>query len=35
MAMREIDMNSETRSYPRRVTTDAGEIEFRLIVASR
>jgi len=24
-------MNSETRSYPRRVTTDAGEIEFRLM----
>jgi RimJ/RimL family protein N-acetyltransferase len=31
MATREIDMNSETRSYPRRVTTDAGEIEFRLM----
>ena len=30
MAMREIDM-SETRSYPRRVTTEAGEIEFRLM----
>jgi RimJ/RimL family protein N-acetyltransferase len=29
--MREIDMSSETRSYPRRVTTDAGEIEFRLM----
>jgi len=28
--MREIDM-SETRSYPRRVNTDAGEIEFRLM----
>ena len=28
--MREIDM-SETRSYPRRVTTEAGEIEFRLM----
>ena len=24
-------MNSETRSYPRRVTTDAGEIEFHLM----
>jgi len=24
-------MSSETRSYPRRVTTDAGEIEFRLM----
>src|SRR5580704_13514763 len=30
MAMREIDM-SETRSYPRRVATDAGEIEFHLM----
>jgi RimJ/RimL family protein N-acetyltransferase len=30
MALREIDM-SETRSYPRRVNTDAGEIEFRLM----
>src|ERR1700751_6434050 len=30
MAMREIDM-SETRSYPRRVKTEAGEIEFRLM----
>jgi RimJ/RimL family protein N-acetyltransferase len=29
--MREIDMSSETRSYPRRVATDAGEIEFRLM----
>jgi RimJ/RimL family protein N-acetyltransferase len=28
--MREIDM-SETRSYPRRVKTEAGEIEFRLM----
>ncbi|HLJ45707.1 MAG TPA: GNAT family N-acetyltransferase, partial [Bryobacteraceae bacterium] len=28
--MREIDM-SETRNYPRRVTTQAGEIEFRLM----
>jgi RimJ/RimL family protein N-acetyltransferase len=28
--MREIDM-SETRSYPRRVNTEAGEIEFRLM----
>jgi RimJ/RimL family protein N-acetyltransferase len=28
--MREIDM-SETRSYPRRVMTEAGEIEFRLM----
>jgi RimJ/RimL family protein N-acetyltransferase len=28
--MREIDM-SETRSYPRRVTTEAGEIEFHLM----
>jgi RimJ/RimL family protein N-acetyltransferase len=28
--MREIDM-SETRSYPRRVATEAGEIEFRLM----
>src|SRR6202049_3986140 len=31
MAMREINMNSETRSYPRRVSTDGGEIEFRLM----
>src|SRR5713226_2606627 len=31
MVMREIDMSSETRSYPRRETTDAGEIEFRLM----
>jgi GNAT superfamily N-acetyltransferase len=32
MAGREIDMSSsETRSYPRRVTTDAGDIEFRLM----
>jgi RimJ/RimL family protein N-acetyltransferase len=29
--MREIDM-SETRSYPRRVTTEAGDIEFRLMM---
>jgi RimJ/RimL family protein N-acetyltransferase len=29
--MREIDMSSETRSYPRRVMTEAGEIEFRLM----
>jgi RimJ/RimL family protein N-acetyltransferase len=29
--MREIDMSSETRSYPRRVATEAGEIEFRLM----
>jgi len=29
--MREIDMSSETRTYPRRETTDAGEIEFRLM----
>src|SRR5579884_3840314 len=28
--MREIDMN-ETRSYPRRANTEAGEIEFRLM----
>jgi RimJ/RimL family protein N-acetyltransferase len=31
MAKREIDMSSETRSYPRRVSTAAGEIEFRLM----
>jgi GNAT superfamily N-acetyltransferase len=32
MAGREIDMSSnEMRSYPRRVTTDAGDIEFRLM----
>src|SRR5713226_392371 len=31
VVMREVDMSSETRSYPRRVTTDAGEIEFRLM----
>jgi RimJ/RimL family protein N-acetyltransferase len=30
MAVREIDM-SDTRSYPRRVTTEAGEIEFHLM----
>jgi RimJ/RimL family protein N-acetyltransferase len=30
MALREIDM-SETRSYPRRVITEAGEIEFHLM----
>ena len=29
--MREIDMSNEARSYPRRATTDAGEIEFRLM----
>jgi N-acetylglutamate synthase-like GNAT family acetyltransferase len=29
--MREIDMSNQARSYPRRVTTDAGEIEFRLM----
>jgi N-acetylglutamate synthase-like GNAT family acetyltransferase len=29
--MREIDMSSETRSYPRHVATEAGEIEFRLM----
>jgi N-acetylglutamate synthase-like GNAT family acetyltransferase len=29
--MREIDMSSETRSYPRRVATEAGEVEFRLM----
>jgi RimJ/RimL family protein N-acetyltransferase len=29
--MREIDMSNETRSYPRRVVTEAGEIEFRLM----
>src|SRR5471030_3107421 len=27
----EIDMSSETRSYPRHVATDAGEIEIRLM----
>jgi N-acetylglutamate synthase-like GNAT family acetyltransferase len=31
MVVREIDMSSETRSYPRRVATEAGEIEFRLM----
>jgi ribosomal protein S18 acetylase RimI-like enzyme len=31
MVGREIDMSSETRSYPRRVTTDTGEIELRLM----
>jgi GNAT superfamily N-acetyltransferase len=32
MAGREIDMSSsETRSYPRHITTDAGDIEFRLM----
>ena len=31
MAVREIDMSIETRSYPRRVQTEAGEIEFRLM----
>jgi RimJ/RimL family protein N-acetyltransferase len=31
MVMREIDMSSETRTYPRRVATEAGEIEFRLM----
>jgi RimJ/RimL family protein N-acetyltransferase len=31
MVGREIDMSSETRSYPRRVATEAGEIEFRLM----
>ena len=31
MVMREIDMSSEKRSYPRRVATEAGEIEFRLM----
>src|ERR1700735_3148616 len=30
MAMREIDM-SDARTYPRRVTTEAGEIEFHLM----
>jgi RimJ/RimL family protein N-acetyltransferase len=30
MALREIDM-SDTRSYPRQVMTEAGEIEFRLM----
>jgi RimJ/RimL family protein N-acetyltransferase len=29
--MREIDMSNESRSYPRREKTDAGEIEFRLM----
>jgi RimJ/RimL family protein N-acetyltransferase len=29
--MREIDMNSEPRSYPRRVIADGGEIEFHLM----
>jgi RimJ/RimL family protein N-acetyltransferase len=29
--MREIDMSSEKRSYPRRVVTEAGDIEFRLM----
>jgi RimJ/RimL family protein N-acetyltransferase len=34
MAEREINMStSEQRSYPRRVNTDAGEIEFRLMSA--
>jgi RimJ/RimL family protein N-acetyltransferase len=31
MVGQEIDMSSETRSYPRRVKTEAGEIEFRLM----
>src|SRR5258708_9715351 len=31
MVMREIDMSTESRSYPRREKTDAGEIEFRLM----
>ena len=31
MAMWKISMSSETRSYPRRVQTEAGEIEFRLM----
>jgi N-acetylglutamate synthase-like GNAT family acetyltransferase len=31
MVGREIDMSNETRSYPRRVATEAGEIEFRLM----
>jgi ribosomal protein S18 acetylase RimI-like enzyme len=31
MVGREIDMSSEPRSYPRRVATDAGEIEIRLM----
>ena len=31
MVMREINMSSETRTYPRRVQTEAGEIEFRLM----
>jgi RimJ/RimL family protein N-acetyltransferase len=35
MAGREIDMiGNETRSYPRRVSTDAGDIEFRLMAAA-
>jgi RimJ/RimL family protein N-acetyltransferase len=29
--MREIDMSSQARCYPRRAITDAGEIEFRLM----
>ena len=33
VALREIDM-SEIRPYPRRVITDAGEIEFRLMSRS-
>src|SRR6478736_9269966 len=31
MVGQEIDMSSETRSYPRRVKTEAGEVEFRLM----
>jgi RimJ/RimL family protein N-acetyltransferase len=31
MVVREISMSSDRRSYPRRVATDAGEIEFRLM----
>jgi RimJ/RimL family protein N-acetyltransferase len=31
MVVREINMSSEARSYPRRVATEAGEIEFRLM----
>src|SRR6202165_5472514 len=31
MVRREIDMSTETRSYPRGVATEAGEIEFRLM----
>src|SRR5438270_2153127 len=31
MVRREIDMSSETRSYPRRAATEAREIEFRLM----